>query len=313
MTKKNFGVPTRALLAWSLAVILLSSNIAQANPITVFLQQQQQEQSQQSQIRPLPPRVFVRSRDYDMKHVALDLRFDWDKSQAYGTATLTLAPFQAGAKQIALDQGNLIINTVKTAAGATLQFSKDDAGQKLFITPDRAYKAGEDLTIVVDYRTGGAVEGGILGGFGGGLRFIKPTPDNPKKPRQIWSQGESEYNRFWFPSYDSPNDFATSEIRATVEKPFTVISNGALVETKDNKDNTRTFHWRIAAPHANYLTSIVVGEYAEVSRGTAAGKPVSSYVYPSETKEGALTTVRLPKMVDFFSRKTGVPYPSTLR
>ncbi len=296
-------------LAASLACLMLSGSIANANPVTRFLQEQQ-EQPKQPQIQKLPPRNYVRSRDYDMKHVALDLKFDWDKSQAYGTATLTLAPFKTGLTQITLDEGKLSVNSVKVlGSNAALKFTTDDEKQKLYITPDRSYKAGEDLTLVIDYRTGGAVEGGILGGFGGGIRFIKPTPDNPKKPRQIWSQGESEFNRFWFPSYDSPNDFATSELRATVEKPFVVISNGKLLETKDNKDNTRTFHWKIDSPHANYLTSIVVGEYAEVSKGSAAGKPVSSYVYPNEAKEGGVTTVRLPKMVQFFSDKTGVPYP----
>jgi aminopeptidase N len=308
MIKKNS--PLAKLAAASLAALLFSGNAAQADPITRFVQEQQQQQQQQQKVHKLPPLRFVRSRDFDMKHVALDLRFDWDKSQAFGTARVTLAPFKNGTQTIALDQGNLQINSVKTDKGATLAFSKDDAQQKLFVTLDRAYRAGEDLTLVIDYRTGGNIEGGILGGFGGGLKFIKPTPEQPNKPRQIYSQGESEFNRFWFPSYDSPNDFATSEITATVEKPFIVISNGELVggKPRENKDGTRTFHWRIAAPHANYLTSIVVGEYAAV-KGEYNGKPVVSYVYPNELKEGAVTTKRLPATVEFFSRKTGIPYP----
>ena len=43
-----------------------------------------------------------------------------------------------------------------------------------------------------------------------------------------------------------------------------VISNGKLLSTKENKDNTRTFDWKIDQPHATYLTSIVVGEYTAV-------------------------------------------------
>ena len=87
---------------------------------------------------------------------------------------------------------------------------------------------------------------------------LQPTADDPKKPRQIWSQGESEFNRYWFPSYDSPNDFRTTELRATVEKPFFVVSNGKLMSTKDNADGTRTFYWKMDQPYSNYLTSIVV-------------------------------------------------------
>ena len=88
----------------------------------------------------------------------------------------------------------------------------------------------------------------ILGGFGRGLRFIKPTADNPNKPRQIWSQGESEFNRYWFPSYDTPNDFRTTDIKIKVAKPFFVVSNGKLASTKENPDGTRTFDWGMDQP-----------------------------------------------------------------
>jgi aminopeptidase N len=35
----------------------------------------------------------------------------------------------------------------------------------------------------------------------------------------IWSQGETEFNHYWFPCYDHPNDFTTTELFAIVEKP----------------------------------------------------------------------------------------------
>src|SRR5205085_12403347 len=124
----------------------------------------------------------------------------------------------------------------------------------------------------------------------------------------IFSQGESDYNRFWFPSYDSPNDFATTELTATVEKPMFVVSNGKLIDRKDNKDGTETFHWKMDTPHANYLTSIVVGEYAEV-KGDYAGIPVSTYIFPNELKDGGASVKNLPAMVKFFSEKLGVKYP----
>ncbi|HKC66344.1 MAG TPA: M1 family aminopeptidase, partial [Pyrinomonadaceae bacterium] len=118
----------------------------------------------------------------------------------------------------------------------------------------------------------------------------------------------TEYNHYWFPCYDHPNDFSTTEIIATVEKPLMVISNGKLIETKNNKDNTRTFHWKIDTPHASYLTSIVVGEYVPVE-GNYAGIPVITYVYPNELEAGKVTAARLPEMVKFFSEKTGLKYP----
>jgi len=68
------------------------------------------------------------------------------------------------------------------------------------------------------------------------------------------------------------------------------------------------FTGKIAAPHAAYLTSIIVGEYVPVV-GTYDGIPVITNVYPGEVEAGKVTAARLPEMVKFFSEKTGVKYP----
>ena len=201
----------------------------------------------------------------------------------------------------------MTITAVKLVNGDPLKFEADAAKQKLRIALGRAFQPADELTILIDYHTN-ASHDRIPGLVGVALRFIKPSPDDPTRPKQIWSQGESEYNHFWFPVYDHPNDFFTSEITATVEKPLSVISNGKLLETKDNSDGTRTFHWKIDQPHASYLTSIVVGEYAAVT-AEYQGIPITTYVYPGELKEGKVTAARLPEMVKFFSEKTGLKYP----
>jgi aminopeptidase N len=274
-------------------------------PQNLFLQQNRQ-------VKKLPPVNWIRSRQIDVKHIAIDLRFDWEKESASGVSTVTLAPFK-DTNKISLDAAAMTINSVKTARGADLKFIYDGKrdGDNLEITLDRVYKGGEDVTVKVDYATNyvnRADADTAIGSFGRGIRFIKPTAEEPNKPRQIWSQGESEFNRYWFPSYDSPNDFRTTELRATVQKPYFVVSNGQLMETKENADGTRTFYWKMDTPYSNYLTSIVVGEYTEIKNGEYDGKPVYAYGYPSEAKEVALTTKNLPATIKFFSDKTGVKY-----
>ncbi len=284
------------------AVFFIALALTVCAPASVFAQAG--AQSGQA----LPPAQYYPSHDYDQQHIALDLRFDWEREQAVGTATITFAPLRADLSRVEFDAANMTFASVKLATGAPLKFDADAAHEKLAVTLDRAYQPSDTVTVVIAYHTNGVENKPGLPGFGSGLRFIKPTADDPKRPRQIWSQGEAEQNHYWFPCYDHPNDFATTEITATVEKPLTVISNGRLVETKENRDNTRTFHWKIDEPHATYLTSIVVGDYAPVE-GSYAGIPVISYVYPSEINEGRVTTKRLPDMVKFFSEMTGVKYP----
>jgi aminopeptidase N len=292
---RSFGV-SAATLAFLLTLTL-------CQPAALLAQRRQQQGS-----RELPAPRYIPSHDFDTQNIKLDLRFDWEHEQALGTETITLSPLITNFSTVELDAANMTFNSVKLASGPALKFEANTAQEKLRITLDRVYQPNATLNIVIDYHTNGPTTARGIGGFGRGLTFIKPNPDDPTRPRQIWSQGETEYNHYWFPCYDHPNDFTTTEIIATVEKPLMVISNGKLLSTKDNKDNTRTFDWKIEEPHATYLTSIVVGEYAAVE-GNYAGIPVISYVYPSELTEGRATTSRLPEMVKFFSEKTGVKYP----
>lgn len=306
MYSKPFRVRIPAFLLMSL---LAFAQIANARPLFRMLPQQDN-----TKLKKLPPVNYIRSREVDIKNVLIDLRFDWEKEQAFGSTTVTLAPFK-DLNKFNLDAAAMTVNSVTLASGTVLNFKYDGkkTNDNLEITLDRTYREGEDVSVKIDYRTNyvNKVDDNetAIGSFGRGLRFIKPTADNPNKPRQIWSQGETEFNRYWFPSYDSPNDFRTSELTATVEKPFMVVSNGKLLDVKDNGDNTRTYHWKMDTAYSNYLSSIVVGEYAEIKNGEYDGVPIYAYGYPSEAKEVAATTKNLPATIKFFSEKTGVKYP----
>ena len=299
----NHRLFRRQLSAFALIALMLFAQTAFARPLPVFDKTLQTPQ----QSRPFPPTQYIPDHDFDTRHVALDLRFDWEREQLIGKETMIFKPLVSNLKSIELDAGDMTVSTVKFLGGAALQFEMNPAKQKLTIALGRAFQPADELTIVIDYQTNASHER-MPGLVGVALRFIKPSPDDPTRPKQIWSQGESEYNHFWFPVYDHPNDFFTSEITATVEKPLSVISNGKLLETKENSDGTRTFHWKIDQPHASYLTSIIVGEYVPVT-SDYQGIPITTYVYPNELKEGKVTAARLPEMVKFFSEKTGLKYP----
>jgi aminopeptidase N len=298
----NHRLLRRQFSACALVLLLAVASTSFARSVPVVDKQVQIQQS-----RPFPPPRYIPDHNFDTRHVALDLRFDWEHEQLIGVETMIFRPLLANLQSIELDAADMTIGSVKLVNGAPLKFEINAEKQKLTIALGRSYQPMDELTITIDYRTN-ASHDAIPGLVGVALRFIKPTPDDPTRPKQIWSQGESEYNHYWFPVYDHPNDFFTSEITATVEKPLIVVSNGKLLDTKDNKDNTRTFHWKIDQPHASYLTSIVVGDYTPIV-GEYAGIPITTYVYPSEVAEGKVTAARLPEMVKFFSEKTGLKYP----
>ncbi len=267
---------------------------------------------QAQEIKKLPPVNRTRPQKIDLKHIAIDLRFDWAKKQAYGTTVVTLSPFNQTDK-ITLDAGFLTVNSVTTQNGIPMKYKYDggDKNDNLKITLDRVYAMGEEVVVKIDYRTNqvNQPDPNSLGGTNGkGIRFSEPTSNDPTKMREIWSMGEPESNRYWFPSYDSPNDFRTTEFTATVDKKLAVISNGRLVETKDNADGTRTFRWKADTPYANFLTSFVIGEFVDVKQNYQDIE-LHNYGYPHEQESVAASVERLPDMVQFFSEKIGVKYP----
>ncbi len=298
---------TKFFLAFAFVLVVAPAGFGQATPTPT------PQPPARPTRRPMPPAQYIPPHDYDQRNIKLDLRFDWDKEQAIGTATITLAPVVKDLRRVDFDAAYMTVTAAEMKAStgraarpaAQLKFEYDATKEKLSVLLDRPYQPAEEITLIISYHTNRPP--GPQGG-GGGLNFIKPRPDDPTRPRQIWSQGEAETNHQWFPCFDHPNDFATTEIVATVEKPLSVVSNGKLISVKENPDGTRTYDWKIDAPHATYLTSIIVGEFVPVT-GDYAGIPIITNVYKNEIEEGKVTAARLPEMVKFFSEKTGVKYP----
>lgn len=248
----------------------------------------------------------------DVRHIALDLAFDWQKKQAIGMATITLSTLNA-TNTIHLDAAKMSINAVTSNEDKPFQFQYEDNEEdnNFKIILDRVYQPNEDITLKIAYRTNwiNETDPNTLGGSNGkGLRFFQPTFSEPRKRKQIWSLSDFDANRYWFPCHDVPNDFRTTELRATVDKKMTVISNGNLTKTNENSDDTRTFHWKMDVPYANYQTSIVIGEYTEIKQ-KVSGIALHTFSYPDEVEATKASIVQLPKMLKYFSEKTGVKYP----
>ncbi len=49
-----------------------------------------QQATQQQPARPLPPARYIPDHDFDTRHIALDLRFDWEREQVIGNEIIIL-------------------------------------------------------------------------------------------------------------------------------------------------------------------------------------------------------------------------------
>jgi aminopeptidase N len=253
----------------------------------------------------------VYAQTVDVKHLKLQLGFDWEKRQAMGKAEITLSTL-AESNTIYLDAALLEIQSIYlNNQPLTYHYQGGENPNNLEIILDRNYQPQETMVITVHYNTlyeNKADPNAIWGSFGKGLRFQEPTSTTPTKRKQIWSSGEPENNKYWFPCNEDLADLHTTEMIVTVEKPLMVITNGNLVETLENTDHTRTFHYNTTQPFPNYLVSLVVGEYVDVTQHLN-GVQIHNFGYPDETASVKATTELLPEMMKFLEEKTGYAYP----
>ena len=135
-----------------------------------------------------------------------------------------------------------------------------------------------------------------------------PTGTIPTRRREIYTQGEPEFNHYWFPCWDYPNDMATSETITTVPEGQVVVSNGKLVSVKRAAGQV-TYDWVESVPHSSYLLSLAIGPWKKTA-DSYEGKPVDYYV-PRGVDDAKVARLfhLTPDMIGFFSRATGVEYP----
>jgi aminopeptidase N len=248
----------------------------------------------------------------DLVHTRLEVKFDFDKSYLYGKEWVTLKPHFYSTDTLQLDAKGMDIHKieiVKEGHNVPLKFDYD--GMILNIHLDRTYRRTEDYTLYIDYTSKPnelkVHQGSAAITDAKGLYFINPKGEEKDKPTQIWTQGETESNSVWFPTIDKPNQKCTEEITMTVPSKYVTLSNGLLVEQKNNNDGTRTDHWKLDLPNAPYLFFMGVGEYS-IIKDSYKGKEVAYYVEKEYAPVARRIFGHTPEMIAFYSRMTGIDY-----
>src|SRR5690606_12359633 len=139
-------------------------------------------------------------------HTKLDLKFDFQKAQVNGEAWITLKPHFYETNKLVLDAKAMLIHEVSLVKGGNktkLNFTNDV--WQVFIDLDKTYKRTEEYTIYIKYTARpNEVKQDASAAItdAKGLYFINAQGEDPNKPIQIWTQGETESSSCWFPTID---------------------------------------------------------------------------------------------------------------
>ncbi len=242
---------------------------------------------------------FNRIRSFDVQNYIIRTNFDRTNKTVFGDTTVLLKPLKNDFKSFEFDAVNFKFESVKLEISNT-ELTYKTANNKIFITLDKPYSSSDTISVRLKYSAQPKK----------GIYFVDEQRENGSilRASQIWTQGEPEESRHWFPSYDFPDDKATSEQFITVEKDETAIANGELLETIENTNQTKTFHYRMSAPHSTYLTSFVVGTYTKIS-DSYKNIPLGYFVYTDRTAIVPKAYGRTKDMMRVFEELTKVNFP----
>lgn len=243
---------------------------------------------------------FNRVRTYDARHYIIRISFNREKKTVYGETTIQLKPLGNKFNRVELDAADDIKFESVKLESSNENLSYKTSEDKILVDLDRSYGSDDLISLRLKYSVKPDK----------GVYFVDPVTDDGVTTRaaQIWTQGEPEEAHYWFPSYDFPDDKATSEQFITVQKEETAIGNGELLETVENADGTKTFHFKMATPHSIYLTSFVVGTYTKVS-DSYKNIPLGFYVYPGMEALAQRKYGKTKAMMGVFEELTGVAFP----
>jgi len=245
------------------------------------------------------PTEFNRVRTFDAEHYSIRTKVDQRRKSIDGETVITLRPLADGFRSLELDSEGLRYAGAELLPDLTpLKFQI--APGKVIVDLGRSFGAGDVVNVRLRYSSKPSK----------GVYFVDPRRD-PRavaKDPQVWTHNEPELAHYWFPSYDFPDDKATSEQFITVERGQTVIANGELVSIADSDGRFRTFHFRMTRPHSTYLISFIVGRFEKIT-ADHNGIPLSFYYYPGHESTARKAFGPTAGMMAVFDEVTSIPYP----
>ncbi len=229
-----------------------------------------------------------RSHPYDLFHQVIQVRFDWKRHAVIGSTTLSIAPTGAPLTEASFDAVDMTFTDVSDNHGHKLAHTYANGS----ITVGFPAPVKDSIRVVLHYHTIDRPRSGVY--------FID-------RVHYLWTQGETEANRFWVPTYDYPNDKTTWEMLITTDANEKALSNGRLLGSRKVANGVE-WHWMQDKPASTYLMSVSTGPYVVV-KDHWEDIPVDYWTYPDSVEAAKRGFGATPRAVGVYSKKTGIRYP----
>jgi aminopeptidase N len=302
-------------------IILLISLIIACSPSRKTARYFKQKEAEQLQIKLHDVRITPTRKDdfrttprkiIDILHMDLAVQFNWENHTCIGKETLWLKPYFYETDSIILDAKNMIFDKiiVTDQHNNNIMYLTNYDKKNLHLKLEKKVSKYDTIKLELSYKANPDEKeshGSKAIKDDKGLYFVNTNKQEPFKPMQLWTQGETEANSCWFPTIDKPHEKFTSKLAMTVENQFTTLSNGLLINST-SEGNMRTDVWENKQPMSAYLTMMAVGNFI-ATKDQWNGKEVSYYLEPAYSPYARNIFKNTIEMMQYYSDRLGVTYP----
>jgi leukotriene-A4 hydrolase len=244
------------------------------------------------------PHSYAETDKFVVRHVALDLRTDFEAHRLEGTAELTVEQVDPAADRLALDTRDLEVGSVQlieaSGRGKVLAFKLAEPdpilGSKLTIEFPHCCAATAQMKIRIAYRTSNEASA---------LQWLDPAQTYGSKP-YLYSQGQAIHTRSWIPLQDTPSVRVTYDARIRTPADLVAVMSAARLIGQDAPGE---FHFAMKQPIPSYLIALAVGDL----KFQAVGDRTGVWTEPSRLEAAAREFADLPRMLEAGERMVG-PY-----
>jgi aminopeptidase N len=231
------------------------------------------------------------TRHFDVSHLDLDVRLDPEAGTVAGTSTVTVRPLGAPYGWLRLHQGALDVREVRVDGGVVTGWR---LGEQALDIP-MPVTAGP-FQVAVDY--GARPEQGLF--FRG--------PSRGDTAIEVWSQGEEEENRFWFPGWDHPSDKFTVSMAVTAPSGLTVFATGVERGAEPAGPGLTKHRFALDQEVTGYHVALAAGEYT-VTRKEGRVPLVVAVPRGVNVSTATASAFQVEAMMPWMEARFGVPYP----
>ncbi|MHB1867891.1 MAG: M1 family aminopeptidase [Nitrososphaerales archaeon] len=246
-------------------------------------------------VLPGQPTRYARETPFQIGHLKLEIEPDFESMMILAKTTYRIRPVGKQISSVVLDASDLSFKSI-LVNGTKAKYETKPHSVKVELGFD--LQVGSTVDVYTEYT---AVPKQ-------GLYFRGPSIDFPDRFVHLFTQGQAEDSKYWYPCFDYPNMRFTSEVIAKAPANMVVVSNGKLVSTKVTEDGKKIWHFSQEIPHSSYLLSLIVGNYETITEDHD-GISVEYYVPRDRKADAPRSFQKTPLMLDFFGRVTGLKYP----